>query len=305
MSEVEACDVVTADADALDEIGPAIGEIATGGRLTESDERPKCLVCGGAYSIIRGDGRFCTPTCRGAYDGGYPASSGIKGPWRALPDGKRVRTWGPTLTDEELRLATLHFRPRGKGVEIRCVGCQRLFVSEGLRCCCTGCERQVRQREDGPGKKLSDNEIRAIASVAEVSLLMVSTKRRCEAPGCNRTIPKWTATGKATRKTVRFCTPKCARKAGKATQEQNPDFDEITARNSPVLLGSQGLIFGPTTPPLNLIGGYRFAGAPVIEVGIPTSPAPALDFAEMARGSPEAVLTAIEANKPLQNMGPQ
>jgi hypothetical protein len=200
--------------------------------------------------------------CRAAYDSGYPVRRGSKAPLRDI-GGKRYRVWGG-IGDEGLRLATVHFRPKGDGVEIECRGCRRLFISKGLRCCKPECERKVRHREDAPAK-LSANEAAALASVAEVSR-EVFTKRPCQAPGCNGTIPRWTATGRATPKSARFCKPKCARNARKAPRDQKPDLVAITAKLSPFYKGFSKPIFGPTTMPLNVTGGHRFADTPAVDL---------------------------------------
>ena len=116
----------------------------------------------------------------------------------------------------------------GDGFAIQCAGCNRTFSSRGLRCCSTTCERKYREREDN------------LATMAEVGI-EPSLKRRCQAEGCDATIPKYRGVGKArrlVRSDVKFCSPKCARKAGKMDQEPKPDFDAIEAKKCLQIGGS-------------------------------------------------------------------
>ena len=138
-----------------------------------------------AYS--RGDGRFCTSRCRDVYDAGLPAYGSAPagtGRWRVVA--------GPILTDQELHLATLHFQPKGTGVEIQCRGCHKLFISKGLRCCSTECEHKYRERQD------------IAATMAEAGMEPLSAKRKCSE--CGRDIPRYVGTGRK-RRLVKFDPP--------------------------------------------------------------------------------------------------
>src|SRR5205814_6204217 len=119
--------------------------------------------------------------------------------WGVL-DGKRFRTWGPIQTDAELHLATLHFQPKGDGVEIQCRGCQKPFISKGLRCCTTDCERKYRERVE-------------IAAVMDAAGMERSVKRPCQT--CGAPMPRYEGVGKARRlvpMSRRFCGRNCREK---------------------------------------------------------------------------------------------
>jgi hypothetical protein len=82
---------------------------------------------------------------------------------------------------------------------------------------------------------------------------LIRPQRSCEC--CGGDIPNWQGVGKARRKTrsnVRFCSKNCS-KIG-------------PSRSSIVLEAtiSHSQSFGPSTSPLNLVGGYRFPDAPVL-----------------------------------------
>ena len=79
-------------------------------------------------------------------------------------------------------------------------------------------------------------------------------KRKCES--CGRDIPNWRGTGKARRRTredVKFCSEKC-RKIGPCRSVIRP---KATYPHS--------CIFGTDMPPLNVLGGYQFPGAPTCD----------------------------------------
>jgi hypothetical protein len=87
-----------------------------------------CLACGRSY--INGDGRFCSTRCRDGFDVGLP-------PFQQQ-ETRSAQTW----------FAGRSMRPRGDGFLIPCAHCKREFVSKGLRCCSTECERKLRARKD-------------------------------------------------------------------------------------------------------------------------------------------------------------
>jgi hypothetical protein len=146
-----------------------------------------CFVCG--YTFIyrgrRGDlsGRFCSMRCQDWYDAGNAPTADLKVVYR-YRDGRPMRM-GP------------------KGFYIDCAHCRKEFESIGLRCCSTGCERRLNERQKN------------LAAMAEVGA-EPATKRICERPGCGATIPKWRK-GRRVSSATRFCSGKCARKTGKAT----------------------------------------------------------------------------------------
>jgi hypothetical protein len=158
--------------------------------LVTGVERPQhnivpCFACGATF-IYRGrrgelNGRFCSMRCQAAYDGGFTPSDPPD------PFGGMKRT-----TD---------------GCKIACAGCSKEFESLGLRCCSDACERRYRERRD------------VLALMAEVGAAP-STKRKCAAPECSSTIPKWRK-GRKVPSSTRFCSPTCQKRAKRAV-EQTP-----------------------------------------------------------------------------------
>jgi hypothetical protein len=133
----------------------------------------ECSACGRSHSGR--DAQWCSPRCREASNNGWP----------------RYRP----VTVEYFDLKGRPMTARGDGFGIKCRCCGGDFVSKGLRCCSPDCERLLRQREDNRD------------TLAELEIAP-SAKRKCE--DCQTIIPKWTAGGKLTKKSVRFC-PKCQR----------------------------------------------------------------------------------------------
>jgi ribosomal protein L24E len=89
---------------------------------------------------------------------------------------------------------------------------------------------------------------------------LIRPQRACECCGGN--IPNWTGVGKKRRRTrnnIRFCSKKCS-KIGPSLSVTVP---EATIPRSQ--------LFGPSTPPLNLVGGYRWPDAPKLS-SAPTLP---------------------------------
>jgi hypothetical protein len=144
-------------------------------------ESPACHACGRAmtYRAPAGDdsGRFCSDNCRELYDAGLPAhdptyANKTNPRWYSLPIGKH-------------------------GFMIECRGCRKTFDSQGLRCCSSKCERTYRDR----------GEIARLKAEAGVEFeSKLGPKRKCEA--CGGDIPRWRS-GRAVRKTARFCRPEC------------------------------------------------------------------------------------------------
>jgi hypothetical protein len=92
---------------------------------------PTCFTCGRSY--WRGDGRFCSPRCRDAFDAGFPPydpsyADKTNPRWYSLPIGRH-------------------------GFLIDCANCKKRFDSVGLRCCSPKCEgilsRKEKQGETG------------------------------------------------------------------------------------------------------------------------------------------------------------
>jgi hypothetical protein len=140
-----------------------------------------CFACGRSYAPKPPSGddstRFCSDTCRNAYDNGFPAY-------------------------EPLNIDKFYSLPKGpQGFYINCLGCDRRFDSKGLRCCSPECERKYREREQ------------ARAVMAEIDM-DAPVKRQCE--GCGSPIPKWRK-GRKVSSATRFCSGKCGRKARTGT----------------------------------------------------------------------------------------
>jgi hypothetical protein len=155
------------------------------------------------YKGPQGDisGRFCSVRCQAFFDAGNtPPNS---------PDdtliGLRVAAGGPGIEASSDFYAAVFGRPpvatkrSFDGFKIVCFGCGSEFESRGLRCCSDTCERRYRERQDN------------LAVMAQVGI-EPTLKRRCANPGCANTIPKWRK-GRQVSKSVRFCSPKCSRKA--------------------------------------------------------------------------------------------
>jgi hypothetical protein len=159
----------------------------------------ECLTCRSTFVYRKPDdlernGRFCSQRCRDGFD----ACITNKLPAIAYFDCHARR-----------------MAMRGPGFVVKCPGCDGEFISAGLRCCSPACERSYRDRQ----------EAKAVA--ARLGHKARPT-RTCE--GCGKRIPRYTATGKATRSDVRTCSAKCLR----AVRCQKGDFDELSTPETPV-----------------------------------------------------------------------
>ena len=153
-------------------------------------ERPKhnivpCWSCGTTY-VYRGrqgelNGNFCSMRCQDWYDDENSTyqqqQTEIVYRWR---DGRPMRKGA-------------------KGFYIGCAHCHKEFESLGLRCCSIKCERDYNERQA--------NLVVMVAAGIEPA-----TKRRCAAPDCGATIPKW-KNGRRVSAKVTFCSPKCRQRA--------------------------------------------------------------------------------------------
>jgi len=90
-------------------------------------------------------------------------------------------------------------RRTAHGFEIKCAACSKDFESKGLRCCSDNCERRYVERQ------------RNLEIMAEVGI-EPAAKKRCAAPDCTNTIPKW-RNGRRVSSTTRFCSDRCSRRA--------------------------------------------------------------------------------------------
>jgi ribosomal protein L24E len=203
-----------------------------------------CFLCGRSYSVLppMGDNstRFCSDKCQEAYDAGAMPARDVN-PFAVPADQWRVIA-GP-LPGYMPKIAM----QQGKhGFYINCLHCKREFESKGLRCCSVECERAYQGR------------VAAAQVVAEVGGTLTE-KRKCSI--CGGPIPKYVGTGKhrrLTNKTKTTCSNRCQEKARKmGLPEASNSVDAGVGPSEPIQP-----IFGPSTPPLNLVGGYRWPGAP-------------------------------------------
>jgi hypothetical protein len=142
-----------------------------------------CFSCG-ANLVYKGrqgelNGRFCSMRCQDYFDAGNQPPASGRPP--------------------------ILMKPTRDGFKITCPSCQQDFESKGLRCCSDKCERRYRERQE--------NE----ALMAEAGM-EPAIKRKCENPTCTKTIPKW-RNRRAVSRSVRFCSPRCSKKAKRATEQ--------------------------------------------------------------------------------------
>lgn len=204
-----------------------------------------CFLCGRSYLLqpAEGDGstRFCGARCRETYDAG--AHPFVELNVFAVPHWRIIAGPAPPYMPGAMRQTR-------QGCLTNCRNCKREFESKGLRCCSVECERGLKDKADD------------VAIMAEVGDAPAG-KRKCEQ--CGGTIPNWIGEGTRRRRTPksrRYCSARCRGKANKIGLSE-------TSQRSGTLAGPPEAIppvFGPSTLPLNLIGGYRFPGAPKVRL---------------------------------------
>lgn len=207
-----------------------------------------CFLCGRSYMPKADDSddstRFCSDLCREAYDAGA-APTRDSDPF-AVDRWRVIAGPPPGYTPKApLRLSR-------QGSWINCLHCKREFESKGLRCCSLECERGLKDRAE------------SAAMLAEVGGSF-SEKRKCES--CGGPIPNWVGEGvkrRRTPKSRRTCSARCQRKVNKTGGILTSNTTE-TACGPPE---PSEPFFGPSTPPLNLVGGYRWPGAPQIDMKV-------------------------------------
>jgi hypothetical protein len=209
-----------------------------------------CFACGRSYASRPSEGddstRFCSANCREAYDADATLAAAepviFAGKWRVVagpPPGHM-----PQLMQSS-----------GSGFLINCAQCKREFTSTGLRYCSRECERAHKDRTE---------TATILAEVGDG----IPEKRKCET--CGAAMPNWIGEGTKRRRTPksrRYCSDRCRQKARKFrgsnslnAVETEPGCSECSERSEPS-------IFGPSTPPLNVLGGYRWPDAPEPEGG--------------------------------------
>jgi hypothetical protein len=199
---------------------------------------PACFACGRTYSKDApkadnsGPSRFCSAGCRDAFDAGLPPYE----PERArdvlnVPLRDWVVAAGPPGT-----VGTVGTRPYARdaqpmtvssdGFLIACKGCRKPFVSRGLRCCSTECERKHRERDE------------IAATMAEVGAEPIRESRKCEQ--CDANIPRWLPGGRgAVPKTRRFCSESCQKKARRLSAATKAVLSASDDKKPPPNGGSQ------------------------------------------------------------------
>jgi hypothetical protein len=197
---------------------------------------PTCFVCGRSHS--RGDGRFSSSGCRAGFDAGVPRCE-APDDFYSLP-------------------------PRGDGFVIECAGCRKTFVSRGLRSCSIDCERQYREHHE-------------IAAIVQEVGGELPEKRKCEQSGGD--IPRYRGVGKARRevkKTTRFCSDRCAKRARKQSGGLNPVVAPESAKKSLSPSVSQSAPADPSPAAERVQGRHQ---------PLPRRPQPAADAVRLDRRS--------------------
>ena len=207
---------------------PCFNTVARPDSLSQPDKPARaaacdCHACGRtfAYQVPAGDdsGRLCSPRCRVAYDNGLPACD----PAYANKSNPRWYAGWTAADGRSPGYMPPPMRSGRAGFFIACATCGGKFESKGLRCCSTACERKRRDREA------------TIATLAEVGSELPA-RRKCEAPGCNRDVARYTGEGKKRRlnsRKVRYCSPRCKQAVYRHFQASNRN--ETTRRAPPYM----------------------------------------------------------------------
>jgi hypothetical protein len=214
---------------------------------------------------------------------------------REREDVFQVPKWRVVAGGDPGYLPSTPTRKAKAGFVVACRSCGREFESKGLAYCTADCKRKSADRE-------ANETVMAEAGIER------SNKRKCEC-GCGREIPKW-RNGKRVPKSARFYEPKCQWRAAKKRRMSvdglEADFPGKTAKNINRNGPSRGTIFGPSNPPINLVGGYRFPDAPKLDKlavlaaespydpNLPRQKAPPRHFDEAAFWATERELERLE-----------
>jgi len=157
----------TAKADKIQRLAARL--LADRERCKPQSSFTRCHLCGRSYTYVgpNGDdsGAFCSPQCRESYDHG------------ARPVAYSLRQ------QFSLRMGKV-------GFWLTC-RCGRAFESKGWKYCSPQCARQAHQQAE------------TAAVLAEVAM-EAPTKRRCQKPGCSRSIPNWRH-GRKVSSTAKYC----------------------------------------------------------------------------------------------------
>jgi hypothetical protein len=213
-----------------------------------------CFLCGKSYSPQPPTGddstRFCSAKCREAYDAGAMPAVELNA-FAVPPEGWRVIA-GPSpgyMPKQAMRMGR-------HGFFIDCLHCRKEFESKGLRCCSTECERAYTGRA------------KTVATLAEIGEVLAE-KRACAI--CGGPMSRYVGTGKHRRlanKTKTTCSNRCRAKARKMGLSEGSNCvsegSGLSEPPEPFPTVKPPPIFGPSTMPANVVGGYRFLGAPDI-----------------------------------------
>lgn len=247
-----------------------------------------CFLCGRSYSLQAPTGdnstRFCSDKCREAYDAGAMPVAELN-PY-AVDQGRIIAGPPPGRMPKAMRMGR-------HGFYIACLHCKREFESKGLRCCSTECERGLKDRAE------------TLAVIAEVGGSLTE-KRKCSV--CGEPVPKYVGTGKhrrLTNKTKTTCSNRCREKARKMGLSEGSNCG-LEGSGPPEAIPP---VFGPSTPPLNVLGGHCWPDAPDIDLKparkLPPDVIPDVQYPGMYRvGLPDGQLSdmvnltrAIEASR--------
>jgi hypothetical protein len=183
-----------------------------------ADRRPvpvasTCFACGRSFG--RGDGRFCSTRCRTAFDAGLPPFDRARDALNVPLSAWRVVAGPPGVEIGSRFYGQVPATPmRGDGFAIECAGCRKTFISRGLRCCSTDCERTYRERIE-------------IAAIVQEVGGELPAKRKCLA--CGGDIPNWRK-GRRVSAATRFCSDRCGQRARKQSGSPNPALTPESAK---------------------------------------------------------------------------
>jgi len=169
-----------------------------------------CFMCGRAFLVGRGDGRFCHSRCRDYFDIGGP-------PYSPEPSKREMMLRFP--------VSSVIKGQGAHGAIIECAACGKDFESKGLKHCSPECRSAPRRKhKDAPLCRGTIEDVRRI----------------CANPGCEGRIPVW-RDGKKVRKSTLHCSPLCAKKDRKAQKGTIPRFERNGRRNAVLPLVPQAL----------------------------------------------------------------
>jgi hypothetical protein len=181
--------------------------LADRNRESKSDDRIiACFACGHGF-VCKGrqgdlNGRFCSMRCQSWHDKGIgetPSDTTSLRGWKVIAGPPSIEI-GSDYYAGAFGRELIPMKQKGDGLETKCFGCGKDFLSKGLRCCSAECEKRYREREHN------------LAVMAEVGI-KAKAKRTCSR--CGSRISTWRDGRRVSSKT-RFCSPKSADRARRA-----------------------------------------------------------------------------------------